>query len=84
MKIKLYYANARLNGKTSLLAGPFLTSAEAEHCLDIVGPMATEADPKFMAATFGVMECSKHAGFGSYNMILKAGGINVEVPTNSH
>jgi len=73
---KLYYTNARLGGKTALLAGPFLTSPEAEHCIDLCGPLAIAFDPMLEKATFGVMECSKYAGQGHFNETLKQNGIN--------
>lgn len=75
--MKLFYTNARLNHKTALLAGPFLTSAEAEHCIDICGPMFIKEEPIAQAATFGVMSCGAFAGYGRYNDILAAKGINV-------
>lgn len=81
-KIKVFYTNARLNGKTCLLAGPFMSSAEAENMLDVVGPMFTRDEPKAEFASFGVMSVTGHAGFGIYNKVLKANGINVPVPDN--
>lgn len=75
-----YYTNARLNGKTALLAGPFSTAQEAEVCIDLVGPIFTAEEPRALAATFGVMSVNKHAGLGLYNVALRANGINVEVP----
>lgn len=81
-KMKVYYTNARLNGKTALLAGPFPTSQEAEFCIDICGPLFIADEPAAVAASFGVMSCTGHAGFGIYNAVLKANGINVALPSN--
>lgn len=72
---KLYYTNARLGGRTALLAGPFLSSPEAEHCIDLCGPLAIAFDPVLENATFGVMECSAYAGPGHFNNTLIANGI---------
>lgn len=55
---KVYYANARLLGKTALLAGPFLSAPEAEKTLDIVGPIFVQMEPRAANASFGVMECN--------------------------
>lgn len=72
---KLYYTNARYGGKTLLLAGPFLDVGQAEHCIDICGPMAIEFDPMLEQATFGVMEVNGYAGAGMFNDILRINGI---------
>lgn len=77
-----YYTNARLNGKTALLAGPFLTSQQAEACIDICGPLFIKEEPNAKAATFGVMSCKAFAGYGIYNKALRANGINAPVPDN--
>ena len=55
---KVYYWNARLNGQTALLAGPFLTAQEAEACADIVSPLFIAEHPKAAYASFGVMRCN--------------------------
>ncbi len=81
-EIVSYYTNARLGGKTALLAGPFLTSQEAEACIDICGPLFVQEEPKAVAATFGVMSCKGFAGYGIYNKALRANGINAPVPEN--
>lgn len=81
-KLTFYYTNARLGGKTALLAGPFMTSQEAEACIDICGPLFTKEEPQAKAATFGVMSCTEFAGYGIYNKAFKANGINAPVPDN--
>lgn len=79
-KVKLYYTNARMLGKTALLAGPFLDIARAEHYIDIVGPLFVEMEPGAVAATFGVVEVNAFAGYGVFNDVLRAAGdINVPV-----
>lgn len=80
--IRVYYTNARLNGKVALLAGPFMANQEAEFCIDICGPLFLNEELAAEAATFGVMSCSGHAGFGIYNKALRANGINCPVPDN--
>jgi len=68
---KLYYWNARLNGKTALLSGPFLTASEAENTADIVSPIFIQEHPEALNATFGVMQCkSPGAGYGINNKYL--------------
>ena len=68
---KVYYWNARLNGKTAVLAGPFLTAPEAEATADIVSPRFIEDAPEARNATFGVMEVNAPGmGEGRYNNIL--------------
>jgi hypothetical protein len=67
-KQKVYYWNARLNGKTALLSGPFLTVAEAEATANHVSPAFLIEKPEAAAASFGVMECNwPGAGEGRYN-----------------
>jgi hypothetical protein len=80
-KLKFYYTNARFAGKTALLAGPFFTVAEAEHCIDLCQPLFEAEEPRCgPLASYGVMEVNAHAGLGLYNRALRANGINVEVP----
>lgn len=68
---RVYFANARLMGKTALLAGPFLTAPEAEKTLDIVGPAFVQMEPRAKGATFGVMECNAPGpGAGELNHLL--------------
>ena len=69
--MKVYYANCRLGGKTSLLAGPFPTPNQAEAALDIVGPLAVKDEPLTQSASFGVMQCNAPGqGLGRYNSIV--------------
>lgn len=75
-----YYTNARLDGKTCLLAGPFDEIGYAEACIDVLGPIFIKEDPRAVAATFGVMTCKKFAGYGRYNRELRANGIPAPVP----
>lgn len=70
---RVYYANARLLGKTALLAGPFGNAPDAEKCLDIVGPAFLQMEPRATQATFGVMECNAPGP--------KAGDLNHLLPT---
>lgn len=78
-----YYTNARLGGKTALLAGPFMEQAQAERYIDVCGPMFVDDEPRSLGATFGVMSCKGFAGYGIYNVILRAAGdLNVPVPDN--
>lgn len=82
--IEFFYTNARFNGQTALLAGPFYSIGEAEFCIDILQPIF-EAEDKTGAAkmaSYGVMRTKKHAGLGIYNKALKANGIEVEVSLN--
>lgn len=81
-ELTVYYTNARMNGKTCLLAGPFIDIGYAEACIDIVGPIFIQEDPTAVHATFGVMSCKGHAGFGRYNVQLRANGIPAPVPDN--
>ena len=68
---KIYYANARLGGKTALLAGPFITANEAEATLDIVGPAFINEEPLAVSASFGVMQCNIPGPCsGRYNHLL--------------
>lgn len=68
---KIYYANARLGGKTALLAGPFITPNEAEATLDIVGPAFIADEPLAESASFGVMQCLIPGPCsGRYNYLL--------------
>lgn len=70
-KQKVYYWNARLNGKTALLSGPFLTANEAEATADIVSPLAILEQPECEKAHFGVMQCNwPGAGEGRFNKDL--------------
>jgi hypothetical protein len=65
---KVYYWNARLNGKTAVLAGPFLTVEEAEQTADIVSPAFLREQPGAYRASFGVMQCNAPGcGEGRYN-----------------
>lgn len=69
--VKVYYWNARLNGKTALLSGPFLTASEAEATANTVSPAFILDEPAASNATFGVMECNAPgAGQGVYNHLL--------------
>lgn len=84
-QIDFYYTNARFNRKTALLAGPFLTVAEAEHFIDILQPVFEAEVPEAAMATFGVMSCKAFAGYGIYNLALKANGVDVPIPEgNQH
>ena len=68
---KVYYWNCRLQGKTALLAGPFLTAGEAEACADIVSPIAIMQHPEAGNATFGVVEMNAPGlGAGELNNFL--------------
>jgi hypothetical protein len=68
---KVYYANARLGGKTMLLAGPFLTAKEAEETLNLIGPRVVKENPECRKATFGVVEMRAPGdGPGHYNDML--------------
>ena len=70
-KVKVYYWNARLNHKTALLSGPFLTAKEAEETSNVVSPVFLMECPEARLATFGVMECrAPGAGEGRYNDLL--------------
>lgn len=84
---KVYYWNARLNGQTALLTGPFLTAAEAEKTADIVSPVFILKEPAAKNATFGVVEMNAPGdGPGLLNqylppemlgdMLLLAGPVN--------
>lgn len=71
--VKVYYWNARLNHKTALLSGPFLTAKEAEDTADVVSPIFLQECAEARQATFGVMECkAPGAGEGRYNNHLPA------------
>ena len=70
---KLYYWNARLNGKVALLSGPFLTASDAEASADIVSPMFLLEQPQARRASFGVMRCNSPGVASSkvlYNNLL--------------
>lgn len=68
---KVYYWNCRLDGKTSLLAGPFATPQLAEECADIVSPVCVNYQPATSKASFGVVEVNAPGcGPGVYNEIL--------------
>jgi hypothetical protein len=72
---KLYYSNARLGGQTCVLAGPYLTVAEAEATLDIVGPAFLNERPEARMATFGVMQVNvPGCGEGRYNKLVEEKG----------
>ena len=73
--MKFYYTNARMNGKTALLAGPFPDAETAGKCIDLLGPAFIEADPAAENASFGVMECNAPCGPGIFNNALPAFGI---------
>jgi hypothetical protein len=79
---KLYYTNARLNGKVALLAGPFLEISQAEACIDLIGGLAIEFDPVLEGATFGVMEVKAYAGAGFYNDLLRRNGVTGIISVN--
>ncbi len=64
--LKVYYSNCRMSGRTSLLAGPFLTPQEAEATLQIVGKLATVEFPESVAATFGVVQLNAPGGGAGY------------------
>lgn len=82
-EITWYYTNARLNGKTALLAGPFMSIEKAEHYIDVCGPLFVEQEPAAKGATFGVMSCKKFAGYGIYNQHIRAAGdLDCPVPEN--
>lgn len=72
--IKFYYTNARMNGKTCLLAGPFFDIDRAEHYIDIVSPMFIAREPTAANASFGVLEVNRFAGYGMFNPELRAAG----------
>ncbi|CAB4131783.1 hypothetical protein UFOVP131_54 [uncultured Caudovirales phage] len=80
--VKFYYTNARLGGKTALLAGPFMDIGLAEHCIDLTQPLFEAEEPRSQAATFGVMSVTAFAGYGIYNRALRANGIDAPVPEN--
>ncbi len=68
---KVYYWNARFQGKTAILSGPFLTAPEAEQTGDYVSPVFLAQCPEAHAASFGVMECNAPGvGDGRYNEYL--------------
>lgn len=68
---KVYYWNARYQGKTALLSGPFLTAPEAEATADVVSPLFLNECPEARNATFGVMECNAPGPYpGRYNKHL--------------
>lgn len=70
---KVFYWNARLNGKTALLAGPFLTAKEAEETSNVVSPPFINECPEGLRATFGVVRMrAPGAGEGRYNNLLPA------------
>jgi hypothetical protein len=70
---KVYYWNARLNGKTAVLSGPFLTAAEAEMTADAVSPAFLVDQPEARRASFGVMQVNAPGcGEGRYNHLLPA------------
>lgn len=78
-----YYTNARLGGKTALLAGPFMEVDRAEHYIDVCGPLFVAMEPRAVDATFGVMSAKKFAGYGLFNKELRAAGdLAVPVPEN--
>ena len=79
-QITFYYTNARLNGKTALLAGPFFTVEEAEFCIELCQPLFEAEAPLGEFASLGVMSVNAHAGLGHYNKALRANGVQVEVP----
>lgn len=80
-QITWYYTNARLNGKTALLAGPFMEADRAEHYIDVCGPLFVAMEPRATAATFGVMSVKAFAGYGLFNKELRAAGdLSVPVP----
>ena len=64
----VYYANARLNGQTSVLAGPFETAEQAEQSLEHVAPIAVHYRPECRRATMGVLRVrAPGMGGGIYN-----------------
>ena len=70
---EVYYANCRLNGATSLLAGPFVSAELAEKCLEIVGPLSIRKQPETRRATFGVVKMKAPGqGMGYFNKNLPA------------
>lgn len=81
--IKFYYVNARLEGKTALLAGPVMTVGEAENLIDICYEVFHLEEPMAPFASYGVMSVNAFAGYGIYNKALRANGfLNVPVPEN--
>lgn len=78
-----YYTNARYEGKTALLAGPFDTAVEAEACIDPCYEFFHEDDPFAQFASYGVVSVNQWSGYGNYNKLLRAAGmLNVPVPEN--
>jgi hypothetical protein len=70
-KQKVYYWNARLGGKTAVLAGPFMTASEAEETANIVSPVFILDEPAAEQASFGVMQVNAPGcGDGRYNNFL--------------
>ena len=68
---KVYYWNCRLNGKTALLAGPFLEASDAEACGDYVGEACIKENSEARKASFGVVELKAPGdGPGRYNHLL--------------
>lgn len=75
---KCYYTNARMAGKTILLAGPFESADEAGKFIDVCGPWLLEIEPTSVAATFGVVELNRYpkSGPGIFNNNLAKQGVN--------
>lgn len=67
----VYYSNCRLNGRTSVLAGPFEEASQAEASLDSVAPVCVNYRPETSKASFGVLRVrAPGLGGGIYNDIL--------------
>lgn len=76
-----FYTNARLAGRTALLAGPFIDEAAALHVMDAIAPAAIKDHPEAEFATFGVLSVKSHIGYGVYNYVLRGSGIPIlEMP----
>lgn len=70
---KVYYWNCRLDGRTALLAGPFVNATLAEECGDYVGLACIEENPETRRATFGVVQMNAPGQeLGKYNYLLPA------------
>ena len=80
--IKYYYVNARLNGKTALLAGPFVNDVKSaedliDACLELFEQSGDALAPY---ASYGVVGLNASQGLGLFNKKLRAAGhLNVPV-----
>lgn len=84
MKKRFYYVNARHEGKTILLCGPFFNDiGTPEKYIDACVELLHETgDPIAPYASYGIVGLNANIGLGIFNKQLRAAG-HLDVPVDT-